>query len=533
MSITVSDCLKLSCLKNAKVVSGESGLAKIVTTVSVLEDADMNLLTNNQIFRANEIIISAFASIKDDVVAQCKTLEILHESGDVALILCYVGYIVESLDQRFLDKSDELSFPIIVIPLSSREIGYGDVIGEITEAIYNNRYHETRFVSNMLERIYQLTEHQRTLPNILQMLSNKLKCSLIIMDASDRCICLVKYHTSTWLSEEMLFNVFSNNTDFDKIDLTEIIGETESVIYKVPFSQSQYSHLSLIVVDEGENLAKEELALAVELIEVSSNIWKYDLDTMHLDRLIPAILNDNLVMARHIAETFNINSDAINAIIIAQIDDLGLDLYERHRINDHLVEISEKILKDYNKNPIVCTLGKQVIAAFSFSVDSEEDNIFISEYQKAILEYNPDIVLTFSSNLSTTQKIQNAYLTYCNYFDKTRKIYPKQKLLTLSQLEFCAECTILIKNNLLDENDWLMPLLKVKDGVILIETLATFFLDANCEVKETSQIMFLHRNTIQFRLNKIRKIIGKDFSMLHEKYNAYKTMAVYRLNKEK
>ena len=39
MAITVSDCLRLPSLREAKVVAGHKGLNKFVTTVSVLEYA--------------------------------------------------------------------------------------------------------------------------------------------------------------------------------------------------------------------------------------------------------------------------------------------------------------------------------------------------------------------------------------------------------------------------------------------------------------------------------------------------------------
>ena len=47
----------------------------------------------------------------------------------------------------------------------------------------------------------------------------------------------------------------------------------------------------------------------------------------------------------------------------------------------------------------------------------------------------------------------------------------------------------------------------------LCETLESF-LNHNCNVKETAQSLIIHRNTLNYRLNKIRELLGVDFENL-------------------
>ncbi|CAH0439050.1 Conserved hypothetical protein [Clostridium neonatale] len=49
-----------------------------------------------------------------------------------------------------------------------------------------------------------------------------------------------------------------------------------------------------------------------------------------------------------------------------------------------------------------------------------------------------------------------------------------------------------------------------KEGSEYIITLRNFF-DNNQSISDTANAMYLHRNTISYRLNKIRKIIEDDF----------------------
>ena len=72
MSITIRDCLNLPSFSFGNVVAGKNGLDKIVSSVSVMEFFS---LSDFDVFTPNELIISAFYAIKDDVEKQCEALK--------------------------------------------------------------------------------------------------------------------------------------------------------------------------------------------------------------------------------------------------------------------------------------------------------------------------------------------------------------------------------------------------------------------------------------------------------------------------
>ena len=79
MSVTVADLMKLPCLQEAEVIAGRAGLNRIVSSVSVLEYADVSKLSDelfkNNEFYGSEIVITGFINIKDDVDAQCSNIQ--------------------------------------------------------------------------------------------------------------------------------------------------------------------------------------------------------------------------------------------------------------------------------------------------------------------------------------------------------------------------------------------------------------------------------------------------------------------------
>ena len=73
MNVTVADCLRLPTLREAQLVAGAKGLDRAVSSVSVLEWPETNLLSDELIV-GNELVISALVTIKDDVARQCCVL---------------------------------------------------------------------------------------------------------------------------------------------------------------------------------------------------------------------------------------------------------------------------------------------------------------------------------------------------------------------------------------------------------------------------------------------------------------------------
>ena len=75
MSITVADIMKLPSMRGAKVLGGHNGLNRIVSSISVLEYAQINpmqtTLFQNIEFLGNELAITGFMNNPEDVEIQC------------------------------------------------------------------------------------------------------------------------------------------------------------------------------------------------------------------------------------------------------------------------------------------------------------------------------------------------------------------------------------------------------------------------------------------------------------------------------
>lgn len=531
MSVTVADCLKLPSLREAKVVAGSQGLERIVGTVSVLEYVDFWVLSHD-FFIGNELVISALVAIKDDVDTQCKTIQRLCEAGEVGLIIYYVEVFVPRLDERLLRKADELNFPIIMMPTGRIDFRYSDVISEVMEAIFIDKRKNTYFVNSLLERIAQLNEYQRTIGTVMRLLSDQLRCTLMLVDQSFKSIGFATWPMANWFNEEIITDLFIDQELSSEISFTDLIGNTEATVYRMPFPEENLKQLSLIAVDETDSLNQEQLDQAVEIIQLFASIWKYNLDYAQPDAIIPAVLNDNPNVMNHIAKSFNIDVASINTMLIARIEMPSLSTIERHTINEKLAVKSRLTLKNHGKSIIADTYEGHLIALLEFSKNYISDTDFLEFFYEELHSVVKPLSLVMCTNLSTTKDVRKIYLMYKEYFDLVQSIYPRRHIFTTFELQFAAECRSIIQSGQKEIEQYLSPLAplhELEDSKDLINTLAVYILDAEHNTKLTGEFIYLHRNTVQYRMKKIKQLLDYDITKMPEAYTIYRAAALQRL----
>ena len=138
MSVTVADLLRLSTLRNARVEAGKGGLSRIVASLSVLEYAEPDQMVDaffkNDEYYGSEIVITGFMNNPDDEERQCAVVQRLAETGEVGLILYYVGIFMPRIPEAMKRIADEYNFVLIVMPEKRMDFRYSDAISGIMEA---------------------------------------------------------------------------------------------------------------------------------------------------------------------------------------------------------------------------------------------------------------------------------------------------------------------------------------------------------------------------------------------------------------
>ncbi len=512
MSITIRDCLKLPSLSLGKVIAGHGGLDSIVTTVSVLEFDDE---AEEELITPNELLISAFYCAQNDADAQCRILKKSKQNGDVGLVLFYSDVIMGSISQKLIDTADMLNLPIILLPEKDMNLKYSDVISDVMEAVLYDKKANSNFVSSTIERLNQVPEAKRTPALALRYASDYAKASFFLCD--ENCNIII---SSFWPQ---------NN----KQDMALISGwlsdqnesPADAKILHIDFSGRREEKLKLYAVAHSAVLNSGVMSQVAEVIQLFSAVWNYNFNVSTKEAVIGALFDGNTELIERICQNTGIRKESYNALKVIELSEET----PKYQYADMLTEFRGALSKP-GSQMILDFTGRHLIMLYHKS--SETGEMLLEDEFNRLLNENDRISLI--TDFASDHLFENAPLflkQYVKAVSSARRLYPLRKTFTAAEIRYT--CHILELCSSVDGEkkyyrDRLAPLLADSEKENL-ETLCCYLLDADSELKAAAKLLYVHRNTVLYRLGKIRELLGCELNKMPEAYDIYVAASIYRL----
>jgi Purine catabolism regulatory protein-like family. len=535
MSVTVADCLNLPSLRQGKVIAGAKGLGNPVNNISVIEITNPKFLISDKSINNCEISITSLYSVKDDIAAQCRVIEHLHNIGDVGMIIYYVGIVVKQIDKRLIELADSLDFPIIVMPENRDDFRYDEAIFEVTEALSRDRMVEHDISNIIALSASRLPEYKHSMASLLRIISDTLRISLILTDDTFTSIISAPWPISNALDCEYLISGYRSLARAkEEIISIETGGNTFKVV-SMDFSAVEFRHYSMYFADEFGNFTLQDAHQAMEIIQLLSKVWNLDEGSSIENSLIAAILDADDARMIRLAEKYRVDVAAINTMFIIRPGYAEESFARQLEIRSSFLSgIKSEITKD--RSVLLADSFEDYIVVFTHFRDiiNIKDD-YLSNLCSCLDAINYPYTISFFPNDYSVNDVRKTFLLYNQCCEDMLTIYPGKKLFSYSDLLFAERCRGILDSDSDEKRiirNILTPLENCSDSEELLTTLAIFHLDANCEIKTTAERLFLHRNTIQYRLNKIGDITNYHNSDTVDTYLMHTAIACYRLNKE-
>lgn len=527
MSITVADVLKLPSMRGAKVLGGEKGISRVVSSISVLEYAQINSmqtrLFKNIEFVGNELAITGFLNNPDDVPLQCANIRRMAEVGEVGLILFYVGVVMKRVDQRLIDLADELDFALICMPQGQLNQRYSEVICEVMELIHRDQMAGAGLVSELLEQAASLPAHQRTVDSMLRMLADRLRASVVLMDASRRVL-----GEAAWprafdpaIKRELTYAEFPKPACWKRHEALDISIYRDTI-------QTQDGHaMQFLIFREGEALDVVLTRQAVEVVQLAVRIWSGKHDQIVIGELVRAILQDEPMKMRRLADIFHVDIASLNSMWLLS----GAGPADRAG----LCEMIEDVCRDtraYSPATIADIYADELVLFMTGPGSMQEVTALTGAIGAELERRGVRATLTRCHALNTTTRVREAFLCHQAGLNGAMKIFPGQWVFTLEQIRFAVKCQKCVEQGEQAVEEALRCVSALRpDGedTGLLPTLECFLLDAGLSVARTAQKMFLHKNTIKYRLQRISDRLGFTPGDFPESMDLYTACALSRL----
>lgn len=531
MGITVKKALTLGGLKNGKVIGGFEGLDNIVRYVNVLEITDDKVADPAHWYRGNELMISAFYAIRDDVNAQVKLLNRMADCGCAGLVLCHEGIYLKRISPELIKAADRLKMPLIVVP---GETGYIDIINPVLEEIINVQKKELEFALDVQDKMTKLILEGKGLTKVAGEISRILQCSFLILDSEDR-ILAKGYHDrngSLFINE-----ITSNNLLWNRLVKIEqktsiAINNHHCFITPLRYGQNMFGKLLFFrnkPFEKLENAAINEISKVVMLYLTQKIAKKEEMlraQREFLDELLTGSIEDEEI-AIYRAEYFKIKfPQKIMAMVVETTNQQqGTDNKpEKDFLNtrqNEIIKIIDAVMK-YKTNKtdyLITTRGNLVILLIE---SLEEVKPLAVRQAKAI---GNKLVKEIYHNLDNI----DVFIAIGEQYDKLTKIHKSLtealKTLRLAKILFhsikCVHMTdlgilyylpeLLSNENISNHISNIVSALKEYDankGTNLMETFRLLLFEEN--MSQVADSLFIHRNTLLYRKEQIKRILGVD-----------------------
>jgi purine catabolism regulator len=509
LDFTVRDMLKLEVLRNLKIVAGYRGLDKKVTSISFLDAPDaVNWI------RGHEFIVTTLYLFRD-TENQLKLINYLAEKNVSALGIKLKRF-VHDLSAEVIELANCRLLPLIIIPYEKAWI---DLINPIMAELLNRQlvYLEK---SNSIRKLFtQVVLEGGELQSIAKLLSEFTHRPITIIELTNK-------NTFTWPSnferriEQQNLSLILKNDWYKNIEnIKNVTKNIEGLLVPIEVAKQVEGFIIVWKTEElkGIDLNAVEHAITVTALHIQHLKAVNEINQRFKDDFISHLLQGEYSTS-YIKEKAKEMGWAIadkNLVAAARI--MSVNSNENWEKNYEIFNYFRDVLKRYI--PLEILMGMNRNNTIIFILTGNEENHTLDEMVDLICsarlklmtrDQNLRIGLGIGAVCNTIELVSQSYeeaLTACKLSITLGKVCYYEELgsysLLVELLNF-KETEVYLKR-------LIYPIIDYDRGnnTELFKTLETFIYN-NCNYREAAKKLFVHHNTIRYRLEIINKLINAD-----------------------
>jgi purine catabolism regulator len=443
--------------------------------------------------RQDEFVLTTGYAFRNNPWALCKLLDEMHKVGGAAVGVKQRRFFYEISDKA-TQKSDEYGIPIIDIP---PEITSIDITHTVMENILNRQFAVLRKERDINSAFMQLILHRRG-TEIVTMLGNFLHCDVAVLKQNG----VVLYATPGFHKDNV---VLSRNI---------VIGSSVPGYIQMTSEPTQDDLFADMCIGQ----ALIVLALEFTIQDSAQHRKEHAREDFLIELLAGTTLTDDAIMYR--ARLLDFPAAPFHAILLIKplfTPSLGEntrdDLWEQIRM-----VVFDTINAD-GKRRAVTSIGEffAVLCSTSrinTSTQTAEQHLAALLY-KRLQSKIPDIdfYLGLGSMVEKLSQINESYTQAVRAVDAGMKVHPDRHIIYYQDI-YVEDILFSIGQhpalNML-YNSLLQPVYQydIENGTQLFKTLEAIVRFGG-NTRKVSEELFLHRNSVNYRLDRIQTILGVD-----------------------
>lgn len=540
--LTVHEALSRPLFQKAQLVAGNKGLNRQIRWVHILEITHFEKLIYGQ-----EMILTTGLGFNLDALSSVTFMEKLIEQN--ASCLCIeIGPYFEKVSDELIALADQAGFPLILFPHTVR---YVDITQDLHSLIINRHHRMLQELESISREFYRLTLHAQGTTNVLKLLHHSTQNQIVYHQLQGNPLCFPSMPSD---QQEALLQFLDTRGE----ELLELKPNSAPVLHEYgngtlvmkPVGALEQTWAQLIMScprkpQEYELLLLESasLSIAQELLRTrymeerklfSENLW--------VDELISGQLEEDHQIKTLMGPAFKGLNELNFRVCLIEIDNLyELNAMpsdnERESIRLHMSLIVRAAFEKYGYRPLI-TLKNNRLTVIALDLRSKVPaKLRLLQALESLQDIGSDerlkdLKLFIGVGRSHLQ-LKNAYASYQEAvqalslypcYDKTVLFYEElgvfQLLLSLNDGKTLQTFVRHYLGPLIDHD--------LSKGSELLLTLKVY-LDHDGSKQLASQKLFIVRQSLYYRLEKMAELLGEDFLSAENRISIQVALRAYQL----
>ncbi|OIK15494.1 transcriptional regulator [Bacillus sp. MUM 116] len=559
--LTINDLFEIKALDGLKIVAGEKGVNNVISLVNIMENPDaFDWLS------PNELLLSTGYIFKDNEALQNRIIKELAEINCSGLVIKMKRYF-DTLPQNMIDQANKYGLPLIELPIEYTLSNVISIINEKASGRYDLLNRKTLDMHNILFRI---ALEGGGIERISSMISETVNNPILILDQDWKLLHYTE-HVENRVPLAYCFNLVKNRTAFRKeftdsipINISEINKPIKRIysledleikcrILPVAVANSIYGYIVVwetvsdllefdyIVLEQASTIMALERIRAKEIEDVKLKIRQEFFD----DLLTGKITSSDTIHT--LCEFHGLNSNYRYYCIVINIDSPELEQYKdmvtrkyklenttRKCVNIVYEQASEtqgEITCFHRNNRMIILIGQNEKRT---PITINEAKAFANLVYKSLEDQinNTTFLVGIGRQYKTIESLHKSFS------EANESIRLMQKFGDKGGISHFEDHTVyhFLDSNIKDmelEDFFIKRLGKIFEhdklhGTGYLITLENYFMN-NLNISETAKTMFLHRNTLIYRIEKIKEILNTDLKNSEELLQIQLALKIFRL----
>ncbi len=508
-------------LPDFKWIAGKGGKDNVITGVNIMDNPDtVRFLVGGEL-----ILSTGYFLINDDKLRR-NFIHDLVEKKCAGLGIALKRYL-DKLPESMIEEADRLDFPIISIPF---EQNFAEISMMIYRKILKEEMADTETVYQMYRKLNEIIIHEHSLRDTLNTIYDLIGCPVIL--TNNRLEFLERSHSTgqdnDYIENQLIFDPIETESILNEYDIKhfQVTTSLARILFPIRDKDNLLGFLCFVENTDSFSTNKYNFVfsiLSLLAIELINNTLRQQSNLQKQNNFIRNILSGNLSEFDMISQCNLYGFDYISPRICAVIHpEIGLDkqFEERASIRERFdflirgqISRSNQIIYKFNyeRNFILFFLSH---SSFSHS-NTNEAKEFVEQLAKLMDAQNFTYNIGVSECLQGIDTVQSSFLEAMDALQIGKKVHAKSHIFQYNEdiIYHTLSNSISsphLKNFYLNT---LKPLIEFdkQNNASLFETLHMYF-KCNFSIKETSKALYIHRNTMASRLEKIKELLPYDLS---------------------